>query len=179
MSSDHASKPNWPQKETLRRTNVATSGQKLVEDGEDYHTSRIARVTPNGAGAFSVSLSARDMTLHSKLVIVFDEVLLDIDGNYHTGDGVYRVPVSGVYVFTWCMTGTTTDNVVTELTVNGSPRGTIFSDAETGHTWDTSTGVIVTSVIEGDHVFIRSKSEGMIHSSGIYGKAMFSGWRLT
>ncbi|XP_021344276.1 complement C1q tumor necrosis factor-related protein 2-like, partial [Mizuhopecten yessoensis] len=137
------------------------------------------RVAPNGAGAFSVSLSGRDLNLHPNLVIAFDEVLLDMDDHYHAGDGVYTVPVSGVYVFTWLTTGTTTDNVVTELVINGLSQGSIFSDAETGHAWDSTTGVIVTSVSVGDHVFIRSKFSGIIHSSSVYGKAMFSGWRLS
>ncbi|XP_060078640.1 uncharacterized protein LOC132558126 [Ylistrum balloti] len=160
-------------------TNETRSRFISTEKRGDEHHSRIVRVSPNGVGAFSVSLSGRDLNLQPSLVIAFDEILLDVDGNYHLGDGVYRVPVTGVYVFTWCTTGTTTDNVVTELVVNGTPRGTIFSDAETGHAWDSSTGVIVTLVSEGDHVFIRSKFSGVIHSSDVYGKSMFSGWRLS
>lgn len=180
MPAENSTGPSRPRNIISDDMDVIHSGQESVMDSnKEQSSSKSVRVLPNGSGAFSVSLSGQDLALHPGLVIAFDEVQLDVDGNYHPGDGVYTVPVSGVYVFTWCITGTTTDNVVTELIVNGSPRGTAFSDAESGHTWDSSTGVIVTSVHADDHVFIRSKFSGSIHSSSSYGKARFSGWRLT
>ncbi|XP_033760927.1 uncharacterized protein LOC117342779 [Pecten maximus] len=128
-------------------------------------------------GAFSVSLS-RSMDLHANFVLTYDEVNLDKGGNYNKVDGVYTAPISGVYVFTWTSTGTTTDDVFTELVVDGSSRGTILADGDQYH-WDSATGLIVTPVAAGDHVFIRSKRGGHLYSEDYYGKVTFSGWRLS
>ncbi|OWF49073.1 uncharacterized protein LOC110452236 [Mizuhopecten yessoensis] len=175
-AQDHDINPDSPLEQTKSKINGITSRQK-TKDEQPRRSARVSPANSGEVGAFSVSLS-KNQDLHPNFVLTFDEVLLDIGGNYNKADGVYIVPVSGVYVFTWITTGESTANVVTELVINGSPRGRIFSDPDAAH-WDSSTGLIVTSASVGDHVFIRSKYSGNLHSDNIYSNAMFSGWRLS
>ncbi|XP_069108185.1 uncharacterized protein [Argopecten irradians] len=129
------------------------------------------------ANSFSVYLS-KNFVSHPNAAILFDKVRLDVAGNYNLGNGVYEVPVSGMYVFTWVITGELTEWLVTELAINGSPHGSIMTHTEAGHSWDTSTGVVVVPVSAGDHVFIRSTRGGTIRSISGDGISMFSGWQI-
>ncbi|XP_069108196.1 uncharacterized protein [Argopecten irradians] len=135
------------------------------------------RVAPVQPSAFSVALS-KNLGLHPGLVIVFDQVLLDTDCGYNTGDGVYQVPDSGVYVFTWVTTGETYDEFSLELIVNGSPCAATVTDTING-SWDSSTGLVLAQVSMGDHVSIRSVGGGTVRSVPHHTTSMFSGWRLT
>ncbi|XP_069137022.1 inner ear-specific collagen-like [Argopecten irradians] len=138
---------------------------------------RLAPVDPSGPNAFSASLTT-SLNLHPGLIMVFDHVLLDTDSSYNTGDGVYQVPVSGVYVFTWISTGETEDFIFLELIVNGSPRAATTSDTYMGGSWDSATGLVLVHVSAGDHVSIRSAASGRVRSVPHQTTPMFSGWRI-
>ncbi|XP_069103082.1 uncharacterized protein [Argopecten irradians] len=148
-----------------------TTTQKIVR-------SRGKRVDPTSSGvAFSVFL-ASDMHAVSGSIIKYDSVRTDTRNAYNHGNGIYEVPVSGVYVFTW---STTSDlngggSICSRLMVNGADRSGTCADATTSD-WDTATGLIVTSVNSGDHVYITSKSTGNLISRAD-DTSTFSGWRL-
>ncbi|XP_060085584.1 cerebellin-1-like [Ylistrum balloti] len=139
---------------------------------------RVSSVDASWTHAFSVSLS-NTLVSSPGSMIIFDEVHLDVGNNYNKGDGVYQVPVSGLYVFNWIIVGIKTEWLVTELVINGSSRGSLMTCAEYGHAYDSSTGVIVTPVNAGDHVLIRSTRGGTVRSVPDLGKSMFSGWRIS
>lgn len=103
--------------------------------------------------------------------------MTDIGHGYYKGIGMYVVPTSGVYVFTWSTTGNTlSSNDQTTLVINGSYKdGSIADGTPSG--FQTATGLIVTSVNAGDHVYIRANNAAYIRS-GVSDKSTFSGWRL-
>ncbi|XP_033753122.1 uncharacterized protein LOC117336619 [Pecten maximus] len=131
--------------------------------------------------AFSTSM-VHDVSVHEHETVIFGHVLLDVGLGYNNGDGVYIVPRSGVYVFTWSITSETNDggnhDIHTSLMVNGSPVGAIDSDADK-YDWGSATGVVVLSVDYGDHVFVQviTGSSGKIISN-TETKSTFSGWLL-
>ncbi|XP_033740368.1 complement C1q-like protein 4 isoform X2 [Pecten maximus] len=170
--------PSSP-RETSRNSNTSKQAPEGNSPKETPTKSiRVSPVDPSRPSAFSVSLS-KNFVSHSGMIILFDDVLLDTNGNYNKGDGIYQVPSSGVYVFTWVMTGELTEWLSTELVVNGSSRGSTITNTNLGSAYDCSTGVILTSVSAGDHVFIRSVRGGTVRSVPHHSTSMFSGWRLS
>ncbi|XP_069105220.1 uncharacterized protein [Argopecten irradians] len=146
---------------------------------QDQHRrpERVPPATPEGEnGAFSVSLS-KNLDLQADLVLKYDQVNLDRGGNYNTADGVYTVPVGGLYVFTWTTTSTSEVDVFTELVVDGTSWGRILTDGDNYH-WDATTAIVVVPVNAGDHVFVRSTEVGHMYSDTRRGGPSFSGWRL-
>ncbi|OWF56006.1 Complement C1q subcomponent subunit B [Mizuhopecten yessoensis] len=128
--------------------------------------------------AFSVALQ-NNINVHDHETMVFGHVILDEGSGYKSGDGIYTAPQSGVYVFTWSITAGTHSgghDVYTNLVVNGTPVGGIDSDSDASNS-GSSTGVVVTYVDYGDHIFIRTGSTGSIISSQS-AKSTFSGWLL-
>ncbi|XP_069105464.1 uncharacterized protein [Argopecten irradians] len=150
--------------------------RKKLQDAKQRHV-RVPPKSPDEAvGAFSVSLN-KETNLQGGFILKYDQVNLDMGDNYNMADGVYIVPVTGVYVFTWSCTSTTAD-VDTELIVDGSSRGTLLTEGDNNH-WDHTTGFIVTPVSAGDHVFVRAKGNGHMYGSVYHGGPSFSGWRLS
>lgn len=131
--------------------------------------------------AFSLSLSRTTghSTVYESQVLAYADVLLDIGNGYNTGTGIYTVPVSGVYVFTWSTTAGVNNVIDTLLMINSQVRGALNSDAGSVSLWNESTGLIIASVNQGDRVFVRvgKRAGGIVH---VFDEAWttFSGWRL-
>ncbi|XP_021342812.1 uncharacterized protein LOC110443130 [Mizuhopecten yessoensis] len=128
--------------------------------------------------AFSVTLSS-DMTLNAHETIVYNHVILDNTNMFNSRTGVFSVPVSGVYVFTWsCTSGRNGGGTVrTSLRIDGVSRCVTYADSPNDGDFESSTGLIVTSVNEGVTVYIRAEESGKIMNNH-YAVATFSGWRL-
>ena len=103
----------------------------------------------------SSTIEASDIT--ANLVIVFDVVKTNAGNGYHPSTGVFIVPESGMYVFSWSfMTGNNLHDS-TQLMVNSNEEGIIHIHPGTGG-WITGTGVAVLHVNKGDDVYVRISS---------------------
>lgn len=137
-------------------------------------------MTPTGVIAFHAYLSkdsSGPLPIHH--ILKFDTVPLNRGHGYNVFDGIFEVPASGTYVFTWSFMSEAQGNVSTELMKNADVLGTRVADSASSTVWDFSTAIIVTDAAQGDHVYVR-----MAHTS--YGKVLslsksrtsFSGWLL-
>ena len=103
---------------------------------------------------------------------------MDIASAYNTADGIFIVPESGHYVFTWTITTNYRSFATTFLMVNSRLAGKTIADAQEIHDIHTSTGIIIASVSQGDHVFIKFGSYSSGNITNHYGQNAFSGWKL-
>lgn len=115
-------------------------------------------------------------------VLVFDVVKTNLGNAYHPTTGVFMVPESGVYVFTWTFrTGNNYDHSI-ELIINRESFGAIYLHSVAGAEVE-ETGIVVAHVNAGDDVFVRTHStltignNHYIQSNG-YGRSSFAGWKI-
>lgn len=132
--------------------------------------------------AFHASLSNRS-SFKTNAAVVFDNEALDNGNGYTPTDGIYIVPESGIYVFTWTMLAGSHQEFDTHLVVNGQVKGSSFSDTSENGDYYQSTAVVVISVSAGDHIFIRmgytTQAVGdIVSTDSRYGQSTFSGWQL-
>ena len=112
-------------------------------------------------------------------VIVFDVVKTNAGNGYHPSTGVFIVPESGYYVFSWTFRNGENQYHSTELVVNNSVENIIRHHSGPG-SWLSGTGVAVLHVNRGDDVYVRISAlshYGDIHSDN-YGRSSFTGWKL-
>ncbi|VDI40942.1 Hypothetical predicted protein [Mytilus galloprovincialis] len=129
------------------------------------------------AVAFSTQLTTTLTGLGQHAAVIFDKVILDTTSSYNTGDGVFVVPRTGIYVFTWTVSVREEWWETTELVVNGTPYAYSLVDAGVKGDRGTGTQTVVLRVKEADHVLIRT---GFIGDGNIEGNTYdtFSGWIL-
>ncbi|XP_069129177.1 complement C1q-like protein 2 [Argopecten irradians] len=152
---------------------------KFIGSSEHKHWSnRVGPSITHDNVAFCVKMSA-DTSLQLHEILIFNQVMTDTAHTFNTGTGIYVVPVSGVYVFTWsCTSGNNGDGAVwTSLRVDGISRAVSYADSPNGGDWESSTGLIVISVNQGVSVYIRAELLGNIISND-RATTTFSGWRL-
>lgn len=137
--------------------------------------------SPNGV-AFYAYMTTRLHTPSTEHVLVFDVAKTNIGNAYHPNTGVFMVPESGVYVFTWTFwIGDHRDNSI-QLMVNREDVGSIYLHTISGVESE-ATGIVVTHVNAGDDVFVRKHSAfqigtGQYIQSNIYGRSSFAGWKI-
>ena len=129
--------------------------------------------------AFHARLTHNLDTARGK-IITFNQETLDTAHAYHSDDGIFTVPETGVYVFSWTTNGAGHTLVNTEIVVNGHAQGKTIADSDEDNDFRTSTGILVTAVTAGDHVYIRFKDTISLkgHISVGEGQCTFSGWKL-
>ncbi|KAK3105806.1 hypothetical protein FSP39_006119 [Pinctada imbricata] len=110
--------------------------------------------------------------------LAFDVVMANEGNAFHSSTGVFMVPESGLYVFTWSFRLTSGSYHSVELAVNGQSAGVIFS-APTGGAQSGTSATIVIHATKGDDIYLRTKENnvGDIFSNG-YGHTSFAGWKL-
>ncbi|XP_078336953.1 uncharacterized protein LOC144626557 [Crassostrea virginica] len=125
----------------------------------------------------SSSIEASEVT--ANLVIVFDVVKTNAGNGYHPSTGIFIVPESGMYVFSWSFQNGNNVHDSTQLMVNNNEEGLIHLHTSAGN-WITGTGVAVLHVNKGDDVYVRITS--LSHTGGIisnsFGRSSFTGWKL-
>ena len=113
-------------------------------------------------------------------IIKFQNISLDTANAYSTGDGIYIVPQTGIYVFTWTITCAGHTRTSTQLMINTGEAGRTIADSDENSDYHTSTGITIVSVKQGNHVYVKFEpsaySKGNIGSA--YGNSTFSGWKL-
>jgi hypothetical protein len=55
--------------------------------------------------------------------MIFDTVITNAGGAYNQHDGIFTAPTNGVYVFTWNLYSSYHGDIVSELMVNSTPKG--------------------------------------------------------
>lgn len=111
-------------------------------------------------------------------VLKFDVVRTNIGNGYHSSTGIFSVPETGVYVFTWSFLNGDTDVHSVQLIINAEEWGVVNSHSSS-NSWMQSTGLVVAHVNKGDDVFVKTKdqSQGEIYS-GVNSRTFFAGWKL-
>uniref|UniRef100_UPI002ED55183 complement C1q-like protein 4 n=1 Tax=Saccostrea cuccullata TaxID=36930 RepID=UPI002ED55183 len=131
--------------------------------------------------AYLSTNSAPNLSVHH--LIVYDVVHINRGNGYNKGDGIFIAPVTGVYAlhFSVCIAKNRGFSwVPLQLTLNSNVLGATFEeglDSNVGN--HCSSGLAISDVNAGDHVFIRTQqaTSGIIHSSSV-GRTTFSGWLL-
>lgn len=111
--------------------------------------------------------------------LIYDAIITNDGNGYNSQSGVFTVPFTGQYVFTWSATVWVRSAYETQLMVNGDVKGVTFADAGEATDSDMSTGVVVVGVQKGDDVYIRTGTyvRATMQSSK-HGRASFSGWKI-
>ncbi|XP_060562505.1 uncharacterized protein LOC132722094 [Ruditapes philippinarum] len=130
--------------------------------------------------AFHVYLSS-NKCFNDHQIIEYDTEVLDTGNGYNEHDGIYIVPESGIYVFTWTFIADLAEYAVTEIVVNGATQGWTISDGSIQRLlYNPSSGLVLARVNAGDHVFIRRvQGLGCTAYSDQYVQPTFSGWQLS
>lgn len=104
-------------------------------------------------------------------VIIFDHVITNHKLGYNRRSGIFTVPITGLYVFSWSIE---TYGQLTEaaLLVNGVEMGTSKSDEDPSY-YDTTTSFAVLNLTRQDKVWVKVKS-GRAEAM----HTMFSGWMI-
>ncbi|XP_062609632.1 uncharacterized protein LOC134271453 [Saccostrea cucullata] len=111
---------------------IITENQQYQLKGSDWNRKRIVHPTtaPVGIIAFHAYLSHNiPGPLAEHHIIQFDFVQLNKGNGYRAYDGLFVVPASGTYVFTWGFMSNTSDCVYTQLMKNSDVLGTRYADS--------------------------------------------------
>lgn len=129
--------------------------------------------------AFFAYLSTDTPASVAHHILTFDTVITNVGNAYHSHQGTFFAPWTGIYVFTWTIRLTNYSKQTTELLVNNNVIYWIYfnsNDSVDGSV----TGTAVVQVNQGDDVLIRTGSRfhtGTIKSDHD-GKSSFAGWIL-
>ena len=125
------------------------------------------------------TILAHDEQAQIGKTIKFQTITLDTRNTYNQSTGVYTVPESGIYVFTWTLTVGGHTQALTMIMINGQLKGATMADSEEDLDYRTASGTLVTSVNQGDLVHIQLSTRlvtGIIGSRD--GQTTFSGWKM-
>ncbi|XP_053402943.1 uncharacterized protein LOC128558119 isoform X1 [Mercenaria mercenaria] len=111
---------------------------------------------------------------HEQQLMVFNREVVDEGDGYSETDGIYVVPVTGTYVFTWTVFSQKYVWFRADIIIDGVSKGWILADSDN----DQATGIVIARVNAGNHVFIRrDKGDGCnLHDD--FARSTFSGWKL-
>ncbi|CAG2187591.1 C1QL [Mytilus edulis] len=134
--------------------------------------------------AFYAYMSKPQGNPGARHTLAFDVLRTNIYSGYNGATGIFTVPTSGVYIFTFTVRVICNSHFSFEIVQNGIVQGavvvdTISQDAvcSSAH----STGTIVTPTLRGDTVLVRTHSTnqpfGGIQSND-QGRSSFAGWLI-
>ncbi|XP_062571701.1 caprin-2-like [Saccostrea cucullata] len=176
-----ASLPNESEISKIRRTKEKNSPSK-VNINKKRLLSPVTTPYPSNTIqtiAFYAYMSKHTPTITIQYPLTFDVVKTNFGNGYHSTTGVFMVPESGVYVFTWTIRIGSNNYHATQLMVNTDELGIIYSYVGSGPDLG-GTGIVVAHVDKGDDVYVRTHAlwnSGVIYSDAS-GRSSFAGWRL-
>lgn len=136
-------------------------------------------IDANRIVAFHAYISKHTLEITEDYTLIFDVIKTNEGNGYHPATGVFIVPVSGVYVFTWTIRLSLNSRHSTQLMKNTEEVDVIH--LSTGGTSTSEvTGVVVIATNEGDDIFVKTLNQfnaGAIESD-YGGRSSFSGWKL-
>ncbi|XP_061193432.1 uncharacterized protein LOC133201660 [Saccostrea echinata] len=168
-----------------------SSCEKAIEDNRSTNYKNVERIqkrllspptTSHGSIAFYAYMSAWLPSPNTHQVLVFDDVKTNIGNAYHPSTGLFIVPESGVYVFTWTFRmGGSRDHSI-QLLINKDVFGTLYLQTVNGLEAQ-ETGIVVAHVNAGDDVYVRTHATLTLGTSDYiqsnsYGRTSFAGWKL-
>ncbi|WAR07061.1 C1QL4-like protein, partial [Mya arenaria] len=88
-------------------------------------------------------------------IIVFDHIITNTVAAYDNSDGIFTAPTTGIYVFIWNFSSSTSSLNVMELVVHGVVVGASMSDSEHSTDYHPAAGFAIIHVNAGERVFVR------------------------
>nr|AFK73703.1 C1q-tumor necrosis factor [Ostrea edulis] len=133
--------------------------------------------SPSEPVLFSAYKSSSTGGISSKVTIRFDRTYINLGNHYHTEDGIFITPKTGVYLFHWTI-ATGGSAFSSQLMVGGTVRASNLVPYPGGV--DSSSAMVILNISEEDHVWIQlyGSSEhvyGGSNSEGNYYQSTFSG----
>ncbi|CAG2213435.1 unnamed protein product [Mytilus edulis] len=141
-------------------------------------------VTPvSSVIAFSAYMSKNEDHVVDHHILTFDTVQTNEGNGYNRHTGIFIVPTSGVYVFTYTLMIGSNSEVCTNLLINEAIYGHAYSYSGSLNVVQTSMSIVVAHVNQGDTVFVRTANDGACGQTGVvYGdtwrRSTFAGWLL-
>lgn len=109
--------------------------------------------TPTGVIAFHTYISNDSSgPLSEHHILQFDVVPLNKGNGYRAYDGIFTVPTSRTYVFTWSFMSSYNGGVFPQLMRNAEIIGYRYADSTNSIVWDFATGIVVADADQGEHV---------------------------
>ncbi|VDI48826.1 Hypothetical predicted protein [Mytilus galloprovincialis] len=170
------------------RDEDSLSGDNLENGEHSIKENAIEKnILPRAFGqvvAFYAYMSKPQGNPGARHTLAFDVLRTNIYSGYNGATGIFTVPTSGVYIFTFTVRVICNSHFSFEIVQNGIVQGavvvdTISQDAvcSSAH----STGTIVTPTLRGDTVLVRTHSTnqpfGGIQSND-QGRSSFAGWLI-
>lgn len=134
------------------------------------------KTVPVDTVAFFAYLSTDTPASVAHHILTFDTVITNVGNAYHSHQGTFFAPRTGINVFTWTIRLTNYSKQTTELLVNNNVIYWIYfnsNDSVDGSV----TGTAVVQVNQGDDVLIRTGSRfhtGTIKSDHVFGNMHLS-----
>lgn len=136
-----------------------------------------------GVVAFYAYMSHTESNPGPHHTIIFDVPVTNLGNGYNHFSGIFTVPTSGVYVFSWTIVDSPEGYVFSELVVDADVVGCILTQTLTDRDRLSTTGLVVKEVREGDVVYVRTSTtggiQGNIESLAPAQRTSFSGWKLS
>ena len=101
---------------------------------------------------FSAYKSSSEGSISSGVTIRFDQTYINLGNHYHTEDGIFIAPETGVYMFHWTI-ATGVSAYSTQLMVGGTSRASNLVPFP-GAT-SSSSAMVILNVQREDHVWIQ------------------------
>ena len=126
---------------------------------------------------FYAVIRGKHLTFNVDAILVFETVIVNEGEHYDPYDGVFVAPQKGVYLFSWTVSGYTSNVIVTELVVE---QNTISSAGEQngGGGYPSGSMTALCKMEKGDHAWIRTTgaSNGhQLYSHDNYPQSSFLG----
>lgn len=140
-----------------------------------------------GEGIAFYTYSSTSKSYNTHEIFQYDVSSINNREGYSPDDGIFNVPVGGVYIFSWTVAvPASARKIVTELVVHGHVKGVLVSDSDEsqfgGSGVHPSTAVIIAWANTGDNVYIRARQAvgGLVNvlSDDNIVRTTFSGWLL-
>ncbi|VDI62413.1 Hypothetical predicted protein [Mytilus galloprovincialis] len=165
-------------------SNEPGSGMKNVTIHEpDYELiANQKRYVSSQAVAFYAVFSNNEHAPSAHNTLVFDIVRTNAQGAYNQYSGIFTAPVSGFYVFTFSIQMGCHAQGSFEIVKNADVEGVAFLDIRNGCDAEQVTMTIVSELVPGDVVFVRTHATRYIRGdifSNAEGRSSFAGWLLS
>ena len=112
--------------------------------------------------------------------IVFDRIISNIGGAYHSTTGIFTAPASGIYAFNMALMVSPGDREYLDIVKDGHGVMGIYSKASGAPHYVSSSRTVTLALNKGNEVWIRTSTSpghgtGQIHGNGY---TTFSGWLI-